>query len=426
MYFVIKTLRTLCVIGAVGFLAMACSPTEEESNASQETIIRPVKVQKVQSSTTEIRRTYSALVLPSEEVELSFRVSGRIIELSVLAGTNVKKGDVIAQLDTRDFKAEITRLESQLEQANAELTASTSGARAEDVASLEAGVAAAQAQVDAAKAQVKRTRTLFKKKIVTKAKVDQDTTKLRVVEAELEVKKQELIKGKAGARTEEVTAKEAAIRGIRSNLQSLNDNLSDTTLRAPFDGIIATRNVDNFSNIQAKETVVTLQNLATPRIQFDIPAPDVVILATIKKRILTVVLDGLTAQTFDATENEFSTKADPTTQTYRGTVSIQNPKAEPIFPGMTGSVTVSAEREGSSKLLVPVSAVASDPDGKPYVWLVNMIANKVTKQAVETGAATGSSIIVKSGLKKDDTVATAGLASLQDNLEIKPVTTVGE
>ena len=426
MKFLLNRLHMLSTVGLFCVAIAACTPSEDQAETSSEQLIRPVKVAKVQSATTEINRTYSAVVLAAEEVQLSFRVSGRIVELAALAGTNVKKGDVIAQLDRRDFKAEITRLESQLEQAEAQLTALTSGARVEDLASLEAGVAAVQAQVDAAIDQLKRTQTLFKKKIVTKAKVDQDTTNLRVVEAELEAKKQELKKGQSGARAEDVAAQKAVIKGLKSNLQSLNDNLSDTTLTAPFDGIIATRSVDNFSNIQAKETVATLQNLASPKLQFDVPAPDVVVLAKIEKRVLMVELDGLSGQTFAATGNEFSTKADSATQTYRGTASIQNPNGEPILPGMTGSITVTAEAGGEAKLLVPVSAVASDASGKPYVWLVDLVENKVSKQSVETGAATGASIVVKNGLKKDDVIATAGLSALQDNLVIKPVTTVGE
>jgi len=252
---------------------MACSPNEKEQ--SQEDTVRPVKTVTVRSTVTKLERSYSAIVLPAREVELSFRVSGRIVELPIRSGQNVEKGEVIAELDKRDFTAEITRLNSQLEQAEAQLTALRSGARAEDVAALEASVRAVEAQVEAARDQLARSQQLLQRRVVAKAKVDQDTTALRVAEAELEAKKQELAKGTAGARAEDVTAQEAAIKGLKSNLQSLKDSLADATLRAPFDGIIAVRKVDNFANVQAKEPVVVLQALATPNLTFDIPAADV-------------------------------------------------------------------------------------------------------------------------------------------------------
>ena len=137
-------------------------------------------------------------------------------------------------------------------------------------------------------------------------------------------------------------------------------------------------------------------------------------------------LDGLAEQTFEATGNEFSTKADSATQTFRGTASIENPNSEPILPGMTGNITVTAESGDAAKVLVPVAAVASDASGQPYVWIVGSNENKVMKKPVETGSATGDSIVVKSGLKEGDRVAVAGLASLQEGLKIKPVSVVGE
>ncbi len=132
-----------------------------------------------------------------------------------------------------------------------------------------------------------------------------------MAEAELEAKKQELIKGQSGARVEDVAAQEAAIKGLKSTLQSLNDTLSDATLRAPFDGIIATRNVENFSNIQAKEAIATLQAISTPNLVFDVPA-----LARVGDNNidLKVVLDSIPGREFIAERNEFSTQADAATQ----------------------------------------------------------------------------------------------------------------
>lgn len=390
-----------------------------------QTTVRPVKTVIVKPKAIRFQRSYSAVVLPAREVDLSFRVAGRIVDIPVRSGQNVKQGDVIAKLEKRDFEAEITRTHSQLEQAEAQLTALKSGARAEDVAALEAAVAAVEAEVQAARNQVSRSERLFKRQVVAKAKVDQDKTALRVAEAELEAKKQELAKGIAGARAEEVAAQEAVIKGLKSNLQSLQDNLADATLRAPFDGIIATRSVENFANVQAKEPIVRLQALTTPNLSFAVPASDVPPFAKADKLELSVVLDSIPGKTFEAERSEFSTQADAATQTFRGRVSIQNPNKEPILPGMTGVLTVVVTEATRETVGVPISAIAAEPDGAAYVWIV-VDGGKVTKRSVKTGAASAARVVINEGLKDGDVVVSAGLSALQEGMVVKPISTVGE
>ena len=402
---------------------VACSPEEDAS--SQKEVIRPAKVHKVSMSESTLKRSYSAIVLPAQEVDLTFRVSGRIVELPIRSGQNVKKDDVIAVLDKRDFETEISRVNSQLEQARAQLKALTSGARVEDIAALEAAVRAAEAQVEAAQDQLARSEDLFKRKVIAKANVDRDQTALRVSEADLEAKRQELAKGKAGARAEDVQAQEAAIRGLESNLKSLNDNLEDATLRAPFDGMIAVRNVENFTNVQAKEPIAVLQALASPNLRFDVPAADVPAFAKAPSLGLTVVLDSLPDTEFTAKTSEFTPRADAATQTYRGRVSIENPTSEPILPGMTGILTVTAGGETTSEILIPVSALAANTDGSAFVWVVSN-DNKVSKRPVVTGDARANLVTIKEGLAEGELIVVAGLSALQDSQTIKPITIVGD
>lgn len=418
--------NSVFTIVVVGLLLSGCSPAEEQADASKTPPpARPVKTLVVKSTTSNFERTYSAVISPSQEADLSFRVSGRIIELPIKNGTKIKQGDVIAQLDKRNFEAKITQIESQLAQSNEQMVELKSGARAEDIATLQADVAAAQAQVDAAKSQVSRTEVLFKKKIIAKAKLDQDVTNQRVAEATLEAKQQALIKGQAGARKEELAAQQAVINGIQSQLESAKDDLSDATLRAPFDGIIAVRKVENFSNIQAKEPVAILHNLTMLDAIYSVPAPDVARLATIENLDLNIVLEGIPDRIFKARHKEFSTLADAATQTYRGRVTIEDLGKRVVLPGMTGDLIVSANLDGGA-IMLPLAAVVSSADGKSFVWEVDPTSNKVSKRDVDTGDASGENVIISKGLKGGEIVATVGLSALQDGMVVKPVTVIGE
>ncbi|MCZ6665474.1 MAG: efflux RND transporter periplasmic adaptor subunit [Gammaproteobacteria bacterium] len=373
-----------------------------------------------------LQRSYPAVVLPAREVALSFRVSGRIVELPIRAMMQVEKGEVIAQLDMRDFEAEIAQLESQYAQAEAQLRAMRTGARAEDIAALEAAVEASEAQVEAERQQFKRTQTLLDKGVVTRVRLETDETALRVGEADLRARKQELAKGQAGARAEDVEAQEAVIRGLNAQLKTAGDNLADATLRAPFDGIIAKREVENFANVQAKDPIALLQNLETLELIFDVPGPDVSKLAAAHDVSSVAILDAIPGKEFEARLVEFSTQADLATQTYRARVAITPPEDASILPGMVGTVVVSEPQTETSVVSVPVSAVASEPDGTAFVWVVDPASNAVQKRPVETAEASGATIIVSAGLAAGDIVVTAGLSQLQPDMVVRPVSEIGD
>ncbi len=424
----LKRCSNLLIVGTLSLFGLSlagCSESDDQREDAAQ-VVRPVLTQTVETTQSETQRSYPAIVLPAQQAELSFRVSGRIIELPIRAAAQVKKGDVIAQLDTRDFNAEVARLENQLTQANAQLSAMTTGARSEDIASLEASLTAAEAQVKAAKDQVERTRSLFDQGIVTKSKLDGDLTNLEVTEAQLEAQKQELIKGQSGSRSEDVEAQQAAIKGLQVQLNTAKDNLSDTTLRAPFDGMVAKRSIDNFRNIQAKETVAILQQLDTLDLTFDVPGPDIVKLAGRETPVPTARLDGIEGRVFEAQFVELTAQADPTTQTFRGRVSIKPPEGILILPGMSGTVTVTDSRENVSTILVPSSAIASKADGSAIVWVLSGNANTVEAKPVKTGEATGSSISILDGLAAGDVIVTKGISQLQPGMAVRPVSSVGD
>lgn len=420
-----SNLLLVVTVSLLGLSLAGCSESDDGSKDATQAV-RPVLTRVVEATDSSIQRSYPAIVLPAQQAELSFRVSGRIVELPIRAAAQVKKGDVIAQLDTRDFKAEVARLENQLTQANAQLSAMTTGARSEDIASLEASVTAAEAQVKAAKDQVERTRSLFDQGIVTKSKLDGDLTNLEVTEAQLEAQKQELIKGQSGSRSEEVEAQQAAVKGLQVQLNTAKDNLSDTTLRAPFDGMVAKRSTDNFRNIQAKETVAVLQQLDTLDLTFDVPGPDIVRLSARETPVPTARLDGIGDKVFDAQFVELTAQADPTTQTFRGRVSIKPPKGILILPGMSGTVTVTDSRENVSTILVPASAVAAKADGSAVVWVLNGADSTVATRAVKAGEATGSDISILEGLSSGEVIVTKGISQLQPGMAVRPVSSIGD
>lgn len=414
-------------IGALAALLLG-APVLAQEDDGQTIAPRPAKVIEIQTVDAALTRKYPAIVFPSREAELSFRVSGRVVELPVRAATRLKQGEVIAELDKRDFENTIARLESQRDQSAAQLAALKKGARAEDIVALQAAVYASQARVDQARQQVNRTRELYEKEIVAKAQLEKDEASLSVVQAELRTSEEQLVIGQSGGRQEDVDAAEAVLRGLETDITNARNNLADATLRAPFDGVVARRHIDNFTNITAGEDIVLLQNLSTIDLVFDIPGADVIMWSTMDWENLNVAVE-LTGSNRELTASElveFSTQADAGTQTYQARISVKVPSGRTALAGMVGRVRVSAPAlESVRKLNIPLTALATTPEGDPFVWVVDPASNALSERKVETGDLTEDKVDIIDGLEAGDIIVTAGVSRLSEGLVIRPITTVG-
>ncbi|MGI9388967.1 MAG: efflux RND transporter periplasmic adaptor subunit [Boseongicola sp.] len=392
-------------------------------HAIAQDVARPAKVETVAATDASNSWTYPAIVVPSQEASVSFRVAGQVVELPVRAASRLKTGDVIAKLDPRDFEAQIAQLESQRDQAVAQLDALKSGARSEEVRALEAAVASASAQVTLAQDAAKRAQALVERDIAAPVTLDQAQAELSVAEATLKSQKEQLAIGLSGGRQEDVAAAEAALRGIETQIKIARDSLSDATLVAPFDGIVARRNIDNFTLIQAGQEIVLLQNISKLHLSFDVPGSDVSDISRSNDPKSVVIFESSNAE-YSAEFVEFSTQAEAATQTYRGRIAVNAPKDTTILPGMVGHVLIRAEAIADTIVSVSLSAVGAEPDGSPFVWVVDD-NNTVAQRAVETGEIIGGRVTITSGLEAGETVVSAGVSRLQERMEIRPITKVG-
>ncbi len=409
------------IFGILGLIGVLVSTDA----VAQEATPRPAKVATVTASDTVISRKYPAVVLPSQEIELSFKVSGQIIDLPIRAASNVSAGDTIAQIDTRDFENQISQLQSSRDQATAQLEALQAGARPEEISALEAAVASAQAQVEQTADALSRAETLLERGVATRAQVEGAQAEARVAQANLRAQQEQLRIGEIGGRPEEIAGAEAALRGIDAQIKVARDNLSDATLTAPFDGIIARRDIENFANVSAGQSIALLQRLEVVHLAFDIPSLDVTELTRNGPDSITntATFNSLRGQEFETELVEFSVQADSATQTYRGRVSVTVPEGAVILPGMVASV-ISSTQGSAAQVSAPLSAIAAGPDGSPFVWLV-AADGRVSAQQVSLGEAAGDSVVISEGLVGGETIVSAGVSEIIDGMTIRPITRVG-
>jgi len=322
-------------------------------------IIRPVKTVLVQGP-QEYVRNYPGKVQGSQRVEMSFRqVSGPLIELPVKEGDQVTKGQLLAKIDPRDYRIAYTK---------------------------------AKAEYDKAESDYNRYMALY----------EEDAVPL----ADLELNR--------------------ANRDVaKSRLDDATAALKDTELKAPFEGLIGKRYVENFQEVMANQPIVNLQDISKVEVVIDLPEGLVALMGKEEKDDpyeLFATFDTAPDKKYPLKLKEFAAKADPTTQTYRATFIMDQPKDIAVLPGMTSTVRAEMKPGAESDLAVialPSSAVFTEADGGSYVWIVDPENNTVHARKVELGGLFGkNSIQTKSGVKMGDRVVTAGVNTLREGMKV--------
>lgn len=382
--------------------------------------VRPVRAIKVGDLKAFQGREFPGRASAKDEVDLSFRVSGPLISLPVDVGASVKKGEVIATLDPRDFQAALDSAQGKLSVAQAQLSAMERGARPEEVEQLRAAVAEAEAAYRQAFAEHERNAKLLQQRVVTQSDFDISLARRDRTAAQLTKAKEDLNIGLKGARPEDLEAKRSEIRALEAAVENAQNQLDYAVLKAPFDGNVAARYVENFQTVQAKQPVVRLLDVSKIEVTIQVPESVISLVPRVKKAVCR--FDAFAGREFVGQITKIGSEASQTTRTYPVTVEVEQPQDVQILPGMAAIVRGVPEADGKvagQDLVVPSSVVFADDAGQQaYVWTVEG-GQKVTRRAVKTGKLTPVGIAITDGLKPGEWVVSAGVHSLRENQPVR-------
>ena len=180
-----------------------------------------------------IVRSFPGKVEASRMVDLAFQVPGVLAKIPVREGEKVSKGALIAQLRQEEFQARQKAVQGQLDAARSQLRGSES-------------------RLANAKTESESFARLVDSSAVSRSDYDQAQTAYRVAQ-------------------DDQKAQEATVRGLEGRLIEVNLQLGDSTLRAPYAGVIAQRLVDEGQNIVPNSPVVRFQNADEIDIVVDVP-----------------------------------------------------------------------------------------------------------------------------------------------------------
>ena len=268
------------------------------------------------------------------EVDMSFRVGGRIGDIAVDEGAKVKRGQPLAALDTATIQSRMAEADARLGQAEAQLNKLKNGNRVQDIGQARARVAAAQAVYENAQRDYARRQPLvgpgaISRDIWEQTVSDRDRARAQLLEAQ-----QGLSLLNAGSRAEDIAAAQADVRAAQATRESAGTDLGDTRLVAASDGTVVTRALEPGAIVQPGQTVLTISIDRPMRIRAYVAETD-----------LSRISPGM----------KVTVTADGNPKTYHGTIGYIAPKAE--------FTPKSVETENlRTDLVYQVRLIVDDPD----------------------------------------------------------------
>jgi len=197
------------------------------------------------------------------QVDLGFRVSGRLEKMVFEEGDLVKTGDVVAVLNKAPYIADLATAQGQLAQAEANYAKLKHGNRYQEIEEARATVNERQAALEIAEITFKRTSQQFKAGSSSQQEYDNATAQKAEAEALLKNAQEALSLEVEGFRIEDIDAGRAAVETAKGQLESAKVNLEDTEIHAPSDGIVLTR-VREPGAIVAPQSIVYTITLHKP------------------------------------------------------------------------------------------------------------------------------------------------------------------
>ncbi|OGP78625.1 MAG: hypothetical protein A2V86_12230, partial [Deltaproteobacteria bacterium RBG_16_49_23] len=280
--------------------------------------------------------------IETTEVDIGFKISGRIVQLAVQEGDWVEKGTVIARLDDEDLRQRLELARATMKSSQARLGKLLAGSRPEEVKEAEARLQQAQFDFENKKTQYERMKTLFDGRVIPRETLDNAETKFKVAKAALEGATEGYKLVKEGPRKEDIEDGKAQVEQARASLRLAETQLGYTVLQSPISGIVLVKSGEIGEVVNPGTSVLTLADIVNVWLKAYIPETE---LSRVRWGQEVIVTTDLWPQkehkgkiSFISSQSEFTpkqiqTEKERVTLVYRIKVDIPNRDHE-LKPGM--------------------------------------------------------------------------------------------
>lgn len=192
------------------------------------------------------------------QVELAFRVGGRVDSLAVDEGDAVRAGQLLARLDPQPLEDALRRATAELAMQQAELDKMQVGYRPEDIEQARAALSGQEAALVHARQSRDRVSRLYAQRAVAKKELDSVQANFIEAVSRVDAAREQLRLMRSGYRDEDIARQQAAVAAARAAMDAAQTNVSDTSLYAPQEGIVLTRVREQGAVVQGGQSVLTL------------------------------------------------------------------------------------------------------------------------------------------------------------------------
>ncbi|MBL4740649.1 MAG: efflux RND transporter periplasmic adaptor subunit [Sneathiella sp.] len=326
--------------------------------------VRSVKTYTVSENAGGNVRNFSGKIVAADSANLSFPAAGTVAQVLVSSGDKVTANQKLAVMDDVPFKLDVDASKAELRKA--------------------------QSTANEKIGEFNRSKTLFDKGWVSQAALDQAQFSMNAAQEEVSYKTSLLSMAKRG--------------------------LNDTTLRAPYDGVVGQRLVEPNEVVAAGAPILILDAEGTMEISISVPEK---IISKLKMGMTaTVTFNVLPGVEIESHVTEISRVAGAG-NIFPVKVSLINPPSE-LRAGMSGDVALTTDNDDQEfGFLIPLSSVAATQDLKgAYVFVIDPTTSTLKKIEIQTDSARTNFIGVK-GVHAGDIVVSAGVSFLSEGQKVK-------
>ena len=346
------------LVASIGLALLSGCNRAEAPLAPEPRPVRVITITKEQGGETV---TLTGTVQAQTEVNLGFRIDGRMIERPVNVGDTVKPGQVLARLDPENERNALR--------------------------AAQAAVLAASGQFDEASNNYDRQRQLLAGGWTTRVRYDQALQARNTTQAQLD--------------------------SAQAQLSIAQDRLSYTDLAADAPGTVTARGAEPGEVVRAGQMIVQIARKDGRDAVFDVP-PQVKDQAPADP-VVEVALTMDPEAIATGRVRELSPRADPATGTFQVRVGLTDP---PLQMRLGATVTGRMRLDRGSEVAVPASALTGS-EGQPAVWVVDASNMTVALRPIEIARFDQARVLVSRGIEPGDIVITAGVQALRPGQKVR-------